>query len=212
MQKEKAYYAKFGAIALPGKRKGFVVIIGTDNRQYRKKGCDSHVIHEYEDWDSRKLLQSVFSLNDLHHPKKWIGDDQHNAIKDFRSEMNEGRKQSLYFSTPSILRYPDAQPYLRILPQIKRLRESEHRQLYLDDDSLILRYMAAINPEEMAGLVLGDFPAIECLAYAVEKARNWEEFVPSPLDRGHPIKGFNMDRGSGFGGFDMGGPREVGMF
>ena len=190
MQKEKAYYAKFGAIALPGKNPGCVVIIGTDNRRYRQKGCDSHVIEEYEDWDSRKLLQSVFSLNELHRPKKWIGDDQHNVIKHFRSEMNEGRKESLYFSTPSILQYEDAQPYLRILPEIKKLRESEHRQLYMDDDSLILRYMAGIKPDEMAGLVLGDFPAIECLAYAVEKARNWEEFIPSERYMGHPIYGY----------------------
>lgn len=136
-----------------------------------------------------------------------------NVIKDFLSEMNEGRRQSLYFSTPSILRDAYDQPYLYILPQIKRLRESEHRQLYLDDDSLILRYMAEINPDEMAGLVLGDFPAIECLAYAVIEARDYEELVPSPLDRGHPIEGYHQsaysDRGHPFGG---GGSKEARVF
>ena len=52
------------------------------------------------------------------------------------------------------------------------------------DDSLILRYMDEIKPDEMADLVLGDFPAIECLAYAVVEARDYQDFVPSKADLG----------------------------
>ncbi len=72
--------------------------------------------------------------------------------------------------------------------------------------------MAEINPDEMAGLVLGDFPAIECLAYAVEKARDWEEFIPSPRDRGHSIYGYHQSAFSDRGHPIYGHDKEVRVF
>lgn len=173
MNKTTRYYAKYVAIALPGKKPGCALVIGMDQDRYGDSR-DIYLLDEFEDWDCRKLVQKCFQFHEKYKPKDWIGDSGHGAIKNILYEMNEGRQESLYLTTPRIIRDAYENPYLFILPEIKRLIENKHRQLYLNDDSLVIRYMAEIMPDEMAGLILGDFPAIEALAFAVIKMREWE--------------------------------------
>ena len=178
MQNPQRYYGRFGAIALPGKKPGCVLVVAMDGSR------DVYLLDEFEDWDCRKLVQKCFHFDEIHGPKKWVGDGEHGALKRVLREMNLGRARRIYLRTPRIIRDAYEQPYLFMLPEIKSLRDSERRQLYLGDDSLVLRYMAEISPEEMVELSLGAFPAIEALTFAVIGAREYQEFVPSAADLG----------------------------
>jgi len=147
--------------------------------EYRhQNGRDIHLLDEFESWDCRELIQKCFQYHEIHEPREWIGDGDHGAVKNTLYAMNQGRRRrrnDVYFVTPMIIQDAYDQPYLYMLPEIKRLRDSEHRQLYFNDDSQVIRYMAEIRPDEMAELLLGAYPAIEALAFAVIEIRHWEQ-------------------------------------
>ena len=130
-------------------------------------GRDIHLLDEFESWDCRELAQKCFQFQEIHKPKDWIGDGEHGTIKNIFYEMNEPRREDLDLSTPRIIMDAYEQPYLYMLPEIKRLRDSERRLLHLEDDSAVLRYMAELLPEEPAELKLGAFPVIEALSFSI---------------------------------------------
>lgn len=178
--KTKRYYAKYGAFSLPGKRPGCVLVIAMDEHRHQD-GRDIHLLDEFESWNCRELVQRVFQLDEFNGPKEWIGDAQHVAVKEILYELNKNRRTGIYSRrkgirpvTPRIIEDGHEKPYQYILDEIKKLRDIDHRQLYMDDGSLVLQYMGEIAPDEIAELKLGAYPAIEALAYAVIEMRKWE--------------------------------------
>ena len=163
MQNPKRFRKQCGAIALPGKKPGCVCIVGIIDT------LEIYLLGEFESRDCRELVQKCFYFDEtIYGEKRWLADADHIALKDVLYEMNEGRVRGngIYPATPETIRGKYEQPYLYLLPEIKKLRDSERRLLHLDDDSAVLRYMEEVAPDEMADLKLGAYPAIEALAFA----------------------------------------------
>lgn len=160
MQNPRWFRKQCGALALPGKKPGCVVVVGIVDT------LEIYLIDEFEDWDCRKLVQKCFHFDEIHGPSRWLADADHGALRGVLYEMNQGRGQGIYPITPGVIRDAYEQPYLYILSEIKRLRDSERRLLHIDEDSAVLRYMAEISPEEMADLSLGAYPVLEAVAFA----------------------------------------------
>ena len=83
--------------------------------------------------------------------------------------MNTGGKRQFGLTSTAMLSME--RPYSYIIPQIKDLIREDRRQLYLKD-SKIINYLGGIQAAEIADLELGDFPAIEALAFAVIEMRD----------------------------------------
>lgn len=64
--------------------------------------------------------------------------------------------------------------YPYILSEIKRLLKQDRRRLFLPGDSKIPAYLSGIEADEIPDLQLGDYPAIEALAFAVIEML-WDE-------------------------------------
>jgi hypothetical protein len=61
--------------------------------------------------------------------------------------------------------------YQHILSKLKSLLDKDRRQLFLKD-SAVVNYLGSIEPTDVVDLELGDYPAIEALAFAVVEMRD----------------------------------------
>ncbi len=108
-----------------------------------------------------------------------MGDQKNDAAYPFIRELskerhnNKARRFHLY-RTP-LLDKEHLYPY--ILAEIKGLINPEKRHLFLKD-SKVANYLSGIEPGEVVDLQLGDFPAIEALAFAVLEMRRREKDFP----------------------------------
>jgi hypothetical protein len=110
-------------------------------------------------------------------PAMWIGDNKNSAAERFIREMDEEMqspstpavRRSFYISPTMMLEMN--QLYAYMLPHLSEQLEPERKMLFLKD-SKVLDYLANIEKEHVAELQLGDFPAIEALAFAVITMRN----------------------------------------
>lgn len=163
MLKPKSFRKQCGALALPGKRPGCVCIVGIVDTM------DIFLLGEFESWDCRELVQKCFHLNDTYEPQRWVGDENHGSLRGILTELNRSRDRGRTINpvTPEVILDKYEQPYLYLLPEIKRMRDSERRLLHLDDGSAVLRYMAEILPDEIADLKMGAFPVLEAMAFAI---------------------------------------------
>ena len=191
MEKPESYYATFGAVALPGKKPGFVALLGMSTTRHNNFR-DIFLIDEFEHDDTRTLLRKLGPFNDDYQPERWIGDNKNNAARSFLGEMNSERNdldsqfddRDVYLTWSQILE--DDNPYQRIIPEIKILLPEENRRLYLGD-SLAKTSLSNIKPDEIYTLKPGDFPAIEALGMAVIEMRVWERLeYESRLRRHRP--------------------------
>jgi hypothetical protein len=65
---------------------------------------------------------------------------------------------------------------------LKRLLDRERRQLFLKDRRIV-SYLNQIKPDELPLLKVGDYPAIEALAWAVTELREYGVRPPPPAGR-----------------------------
>jgi hypothetical protein len=207
------FKAIWGAVAWPGRRPGFAVVVGMGCARHFDS-YDGYLLDEFESSDIRQLVRQCGVL-DLKYGigmrrsydgdpfGRWVGDYRNDAASRFIQEMNEEYERTRDIKMPSrnftlnstrILEMEN--PYHYVLPQIKELLDSERRQLFLKD-SRVLDYMGEIRPDEIDGLTFGDFPAIEALAFAVIAMRDhvrmkeqaalmpdWDPYPRSVLDYG----------------------------
>jgi len=163
----------YGGVSWPGERPGFAVVIGMDKRHH----FDSHDIYlldEYESFDMGQLVQKCGLLDFRYHPTCWIGDRTNDAADYLIREMNDWysrRYKEWSFSLSSTPMLKMEKLYQCILHKLKELRSEKCRQLFLKN-SKILDYMSEIDLREIAKLELGEYPAIEALAFAVIEMRN----------------------------------------
>lgn len=181
--------AVWASVSWPGKRPGFAVVVGMAHKRHLDS-YDIFLLDEYESFDMRQLVRQCGALDlkyfitfhSLCQPDasdKWIGDSKNDAAAKFIEEMNaEGeranRKDFTTYREPfrlnSTMMLEMENPYSFILPQIKDLVNAEHRQLFLKD-SKVVNYLARVEEAEIAELQLGEYPAIEALAFVVIEMR-----------------------------------------
>ena len=164
--------AIYGGVAWPGKRPGFIVIVGMvfdkhfDNR-------DVYLLDEFESKDVRELVRQCGILDLKYQPRKWVGNNLNNAADRFIQEMNsehEDRRNFYVHLTPIV--EMDG-PFSYILPRLKEFLNKDRKQLFLRN-SMTSNYLGSIQEEEIHALEIGDFPAIEALASAVDEIRRCE--------------------------------------
>lgn len=171
--------AIYGSMALPGRKQGFAVIAAMD----LEKHFDSHDIYlldEFESFDLRVLIHKCGIFEYKYSPKVWFGDSLNDSADKFINEMNDAKGKEVLEKNPrakvrnfglvttTMLEMDNLYSY--ILPELKRLMDPERRMLYLKH-SKIVNYLSDIDPAEIAELRLGDYPAIEALAFAVLEMR-----------------------------------------
>lgn len=182
--------AVYGGVAWPGKgpgrdsRPGCAVVVARS----RLKHFDSYdvcLLDEYESVHMRDLVRQCGALDFKYEPMRWIGDSQNDAADYFIRKMNdEQQRQGRRFSlAPTPLLDLD-HLYETILEELRRLRNPKCRQLELKD-SKILNYLR-IQEGEATSLELGDYPAIEALAFAVLEVLKYDKASEAPRPKREP--------------------------
>lgn len=168
--------AVYGGVSWPGKRPGFAVVVAMNSKRHFDS-YDICLLDEFESVHTRDLIRQCGVLDFKWTPEIWIGDYKNDAADHFIREMNTDRekqreKQGRKFvlnPTPMLEMEP-LYPY--ILDELQKLLDKERRQLILKSDSKILNYLSEIEDGEAATLELGDYPAVEAIAFAVIEMRN----------------------------------------
>jgi hypothetical protein len=185
----RCFKAIFGGIAWPGQRPGFAVVVGLSKEKHFDS-YDAYLLDEYESPDTRELVRRCSVLDYKYEPARWIADPDNDAADRFLRELNEERTAKapqdhgpgwrLIGSVPDPLRllapwrsplFDEPRPYGYILPELKRLLAEDHRQLFLKN-SRVRDSLAAVEPNELATLQLGTYPAIEALGFTVVELRD----------------------------------------
>ena len=174
--------AIWSAVAWPGKRPGCAVVLGMDRKEHLGNH-DIHVLDEYETFDTRQLVRQCGALDLKYLPDCWIGQWDNDAASGFISEMDKEYEQRNRCRSAVHRRQFSLQPtailemehiYPFILPQIKALVDPNRRRLFLHD-SKMAAYLGDIDESEIAEMALGEFPAVESLAFGVIEMRRWIE-------------------------------------
>jgi len=170
--------AIYGAVAFPGKREGFAVVIAMDKEKHGDH-YDIHLLDEAESFDIRELINFCDGLDRRYEPKIWMGDFSNDAaypyIGRLNAERHKKKKRRFNFYRTSIL--DKEHLYQSILTAIKELLDPENRQLFLKD-SKVATFLSGIEPGEVVDLQFGDYPAIEALAFAMIEMRQRERDFP----------------------------------
>lgn len=182
----------YGGVSWPGKRPGFAVVLGMSHDKHFDN-YDIYLLDEFEHIDMWELIKQCGVLIFKYQPTTWIGDNLNDAADRFIRDLNitlrrpeKSNQNQLYFSvykTP-ILEMKNLYPY--IVSDIKKLVDEERRQLFLKD-SKIKNYLGEIEPSEVVELQLGDYPAIEALAFPLIELRKYGRQIDMPHRRKEPI-------------------------
>jgi hypothetical protein len=174
--------AVWGGVSWPGKSPGCAVVVGMGHKRHLDS-YDIYLLDEYESFDTRQLVRQCGALDYKYSPEQWIGDYKNDAASRFIQEMNDEYEQAnLYgptvhrwrfnLNSTQMLDMENLYPY--IMGQIRELVHKDRKQLFLKDGK-VASYMLSIEESEIATLELGDYPAIEALAFAVLEMRRYVE-------------------------------------
>jgi hypothetical protein len=187
----------FGGVSWPGKRPGFAVVVAMDKHRHFDS-YDICLLAEFESSSTRDLVRQCSVLDYQYEPNRWIGDWKNDAADKFIREMNSERtKQEPKFSVNLTPMLEMEHFYQFALDELRRLLKEDCRQLFLKD-SKVVKYLSEIEKSETASLELGDFPAIEAVAFAVislldEEKRAKQRPLPTQQDRSYRM-GAQRDR------------------
>jgi hypothetical protein len=181
--------AVFAGVAWPGKRPGFGVVLGMG----LKKACGHYSIYlldEFETMHLRKLVRHCGALDFKYRPHRWIGDAHNDSADRFIQEMNAEsqarpallNEDARRFHVSSTLIMEMENPYPYLLDTLQNILDEDCRQLHLKD-SRILNYLYGIEESEITTLELGDYPAIEALAFAAIELRDYGTAIDRPRPR-----------------------------
>ena len=175
--------AIYGGVAWPGKREGYAVVIAMDKEKHGDS-YDIYLLDEAESFDIRELVHTCDALDQRYEPKIWLGDFSNDAAYPYIGKLNAERhgkkmRRFNFYRTPLL---DKEHLYQFILSEIKGLLNPENRQLFLKD-SKVATFLSGIELEEAVDLQLGDYPAIEALAFAVIEMRQREKDFPESEGR-----------------------------
>jgi len=175
-------------VSWPGKRAGFVVVVVMVKEEHLDNH-DIYLLDEYESWDVRELVRKCGTFDYIYHrPRVWIGDRTNNAADYSIREMNientlpakKSQEQRRMFSLSTTPLLEMNYLYQYILAQLQNLLKEDTRQLFLKDSTIknYIRDVEASN-SEVAKYELGEYPAIEALAFSVIEMRRFGQLRDS---------------------------------
>jgi hypothetical protein len=180
------FAAVMGGVAYPNRRPGFAVVAGLC-RPRDKDDFEAHVLAEAESHDLDELLRSCRGLAKRFRPAgtlrtelfRWIGAGEHVGANEILWRLNKDpdfRYDQLSIETTTLIDGP--QPYLSMLPTLSQYTHPDRKRLYLHG-SKAEPAMNEIPPDEVAETRLGEYPAVEALAFVVDALREWLDCPPT---------------------------------
>jgi len=176
----------WAAVSWPGKNPGCAVVVAMGHKKHLD-GYDVFLIDEFESFDMRKLIRQCKVLDFKYHITSddyqradslgcFIGDYKNETANQFIDEINEEKeygatKAKWQFSLNPTLILEMERPYQYIMPQIKE--QLSPKKLYLKNGKTT-DYLIEIETREreISEMQIGEFPAIEALAFAAIEMRN----------------------------------------
>jgi hypothetical protein len=176
-EEDAKYRTICGAVAWPGKKPGFAVIVGQKREPLRELVC----LDEAEDSDMRELIRACGGFDYFYRPDAWLGDTENRAARQFMREMNaENRRNKACGRAFALRRSPVldiTNTFDYIYPTLKKtLAEG---QLILKESKL-KDYMLQPQADDLSSVEFGDYPAIEALAFAALELERVRESRPRP--------------------------------
>ena len=159
-----------GAVAWPGKRPGFVIIVGA------ARDGNLYVVTEYESLDMRELALHCMVLDQSFPPGKWVGDSERSEVVQLLSELNRDGGKSFQINPLWPWLLESTSPYQAMLPKIRMLGKPDRQKLVLRG-STVENSLNEINDDEIFEMKFGDFPSIEALAFAVMGVKDLVEMA-----------------------------------
>jgi len=157
------YRKIYGALAAPGKGRGFAVIVGKERHAAER----IVLLDEVEDCDLRKLVRDCGAFEYFYAPEVFFGDTDNPTLMEFIREMNKdteapGDKPFVLRRTKLLDKKKDLFSY--ILPMLRNLIERGHLIL---KPGMVKTYLSQPQEADLATLEQGDFPSVEALSFAV---------------------------------------------
>jgi hypothetical protein len=163
-----------GGVSYPGKRPGFAIIAGLRTID-RGEHCEVYVLDEFESVDLRKLLHWCHATGSRYNIARdpdqffrWAGDGKRAAAGRIVGEIDDENSRQPHRDTLSIcgstLLDSGVKFYAYIPSIIKDRREQSHPSLFTRG-SPVEKYLNSIQSDHPADLRLGDYPAMEALAF-----------------------------------------------
>lgn len=179
------FAAVAGGVAYPGRRPGHAVVAGLCPPR-NKDDFEAHVLAEAENRDLGELLRACRALGRQYclagtlrsQPFRWLGDGKHTGGNEILWRLNKETKNTgdhLSIETTTLIDGP--QPYLAMFATLSEYVKPDRKRLYLHHSKAALA-MNEVPPDEVAGARLGDYPAVEALAFVVDGLRTWLEQRP----------------------------------
>jgi hypothetical protein len=156
----------YGGISWPGKKPGFAVVVATNS--FKTLGRQRHevcLLDEVESADMWGLIERCSGLDLKYDPMAWIGDNENPIADEFMREMRSDSNWCAFSVTPASILAMD-RPYQYMLQSLRRMLRKDSRRLFLKN-SRVVEYMREIEGDAELELELGEFPAVEALAFAV---------------------------------------------
>lgn len=166
---DRLYKRIYGGLSMPGRRPGFCCIVGETCALNPVGERELVLLDEGERWDSKELIELASGFDFRYMPERWYGDGKDLVSRAIIRAMNislEGNKGERSFTINHSLVLNNPKPIQYIFPILKVRLEGVGKKLF-PANSLIGNYMRQIPDEEVVALDVGDYPAIESLAFCV---------------------------------------------
>mgnify|MGYP001575672665 CR=1 FL=1 len=152
-----------GGIGWPSSKKpGFVVVMAMSHKEITRE-YEVCVLDEFESSSYREIIRHCEGLDSKYEPNMWIADTTNDSAEEIKHKMRD--EVGFDLSETDLVEMNPLYPLL--LDTLKELLNPEHRRMFLKDNSKLLKYLGDIEENQDAKLELGDYSAIEALAFAV---------------------------------------------
>ena len=163
-----------GGVSYPGKRPGFAIIAGLRTID-RGEHCEVYILDGFESVDLRKLLHWCHAAGsrynivaDPERSFRWAGDHKHAPAGRIVGEINDenlGQSRGDVLSICGSSLLDSGVAFYAYVPSIiKERREQSHPSLFTRG-SVVENYLNSIQSDHPADRRLGDYPAMEALAF-----------------------------------------------
>jgi hypothetical protein len=163
-----------GGVSYPGKRLGSAIIAGLRTID-RGEHCEVYILDGFESADLRKLLHWCHAAGSHYNIARdpdqsfhWAGDYKHATAGRIAGEINDenlGQPRRDAFSVCGSSLLDSGVAFYAYVPSIlKERREQSHPSLFTRG-STVENYLNSIQSDHPADHRLGDYPAVEALAF-----------------------------------------------
>lgn len=176
---DKLYSRIYGGISWPGKRPGYICIVGERRRPGEEKFV---LLDENEDFDTEQLIAMAGGMDYYYKPERWLAGQINKATLKMLIEFNKvpddrkgNRRLRLSPSRLQGLDRPQKGPKLArkrtqlftyVYPKLKRM-VGDQGELDISRGKMLLSYLSIIQDSDIAATKYGDYPSLEALAFAI---------------------------------------------